>query len=82
MDLKDYRNVLNDHQHSLNELEGEKPFRELGMAFDEDNFQIALDRLGLRSFDLLDSYVPELEKQIQLEAMVGSQYREEVCERL
>jgi hypothetical protein len=43
-------------------LEGETPFGELGMLFDEDNFEIALDRLGLRSFDLLNSYVPELAK--------------------
>jgi hypothetical protein len=52
------------------------------MAFDEDNFEIALDRLGLRSFDLVDSYVPDLSKEIELGAMVGSQYREEICDRL
>ena len=52
------------------------------MLFDEDNFEIALDRLGLRSFDLLNSYVPELAKQIKLEEMAGSQYREVLGQKL
>ena len=34
------------------------------MVFDEDNFEIALDRLGLRSFDLIESYGPEQHKEI------------------
>jgi len=75
MDLEDYRQFVDGHGKRLDNIEGQdgdKPFRELGMTFDEDNFEIALDRLGLRSFDLVESYGHEPNKEIGLKAMIGS----------
>ena len=85
MDLEEYRRFVRRGENGEKEIQQvvpEKPFPERAPTFDPNDFEVALDRLGVRSFDLVETYAHELHKAPEVTTIPGRHCREEMCEHL